>query len=951
MIMKKINLLIGFFLLTTILLAQENAKPSFVAKYGEDNLDIPYEKWELSNGLTIVVHEDHSDPVVHVRVAYHVGSNRESQGRTGFAHFFEHMLCGGTEHSPESEHLNLAKKYGGDANAATSHDETYYWSTVPSVLLERMLFLESDRMGYAYNAINQNEFEVQRKAVKSEKLEIYHQPYAMLGEVLFQSLVPSDHPYNWPIIGYVEDLDRARLSDMKDFLLRWYGPNNATLIVSGDVDTKEVIDLADKYFSNIPRGTSVRNLPKKPIRLSSDKYTSYLDPYAGAPATVITFPTVPKFHKDEPALTILATILGQSNSSRFYQKFVKTEKAYSAECAHETLELGGFFAIQFISEPTMEMLQNEGVYFNDVEKKIRETLEEFELEGFTDEELQRAKNQMQASFVDLYETVEEKAEAIMHYTFKTRGKINVSDELNSYLSVTREDINKVYRKYIQNKHSVILNVKVANPFTKTKDTLISYNPYMPVVLEEDPQYQDLAYNRPLDSEVDRKNPKPIASAKEIVMPEYYTDSFENGLKIIGTKTDLPIVYIDITLDGGKLNESKKGVAMMTASLLNESTKNFSTEEISRALEIIGSNIIFSANGNSTRILISSLEKNLDRTIEILNEKLFNPGFNETDFNRVKKDIAKGYKDQLKSKQSMSENIFKEKVFGDNAYGGFTTAKDIKKIKLKDLKKYYEKAYAPNISSLAIVSGFEKNDIIRKLDGLKQWKNKNVDIPESFSFPASAPSQIYIYDIPGATQSAIMMGHRSLKYSYKDGYYKNTIMNYPLGDGYFTSRLLLNIRENKGLTYAIGSRFIGDKIGGAFFIQSNVRTTATDSALTEILYEIENYLDKGITADEFNYVKQTMLNRQSIRYESNQNKLSHLAFINENTIPKGYTKEQEAIVNSITKEDIHQIAKKNIKPEELVIVISGNKYMIKKRLENLESKDGRKYNFKITEIKY
>jgi len=686
--MKKINLFFGVFLFITSLFAQEITEPTFIAKYGGNKMDIPYEQWELPNGLTIIVHEDHSDPLVHIRVAYHVGSNRESHGRTGYAHFFEHMLCGGTEHAGEGEHFNLVKKNGGVANAFTSYDETVYFSTVPSNLLERMLFLESDRMGYAYNVINQKEFEVQRGAIKSEKLQRYHQQYGMLGEVLFQSLFPPDHPYNWPIIGYVEDLDRAKLSDMKDFLLRWYIPNNATLIVSGDVNIKEVISLSEKYFSNIPRGESVRNLPKKLVRLSSDKYTSYLDPYAGVPLTALVFPTVPKFHKDEAALNILADILGGGNSSRFYQKFVKTEEAYFATCTQESMELAGMFNVYFGSEPNMEMLKNEGVYFNDVEKKLRETLLEFESEGFTDDELQRSKNKIQAMFVDKYETTIDKAQAIMDYHFKKKSKMNVSDELNSYLSVSREDINKVYKKYIQNKHAVILNVKVSNPFNTEKDTLVSYNPYMPINLTDDPQYQKLAYNRPEDNGIDRNNPKKIPEANKIVMPEYYTDSFKNGLKIIGTKTDLPVVYLQMTLNGGELNESKRGVASITADLFNESTKNFSTEDISKRLEILGSDITFSANKSAIIISLFSLEENIDRTLEILNEKLFNPGFNESDFNRVKKDNVQSYKDLFKNKEEMASNILNEKMFGDNAYGGFVTDKDIKKIKLKDVKNNF-----------------------------------------------------------------------------------------------------------------------------------------------------------------------------------------------------------------------------------------------------------------------
>ena len=318
--MKKINLFLGLFLSVTSLLAQEITEPTFIAKYGDNELDIPYEKWELPNGLTILVHEDHSDPIVHLGVTYHTGSARETHGKTGYAHFFEHMLCMGSEHAPDKGQWNFVEQAGGITNASTSFDQTNYFQVFPSNYLERIMFLESDRMGYCYNEFNQKAFEAQRGAVKNEKIERCHTPlsFLMILEKLFVNFFPPTHPYNWPIIGYVEDLDRANLDDMRNWLKRWYGPNNATLVISGDVNTKEVIALANKYFSGIPRGESVRKMRKQPVRLSSDIYTSYIDPYTGVPVTIMAFPTVANFHKDAPALTILAELLAGGKSSPFY---------------------------------------------------------------------------------------------------------------------------------------------------------------------------------------------------------------------------------------------------------------------------------------------------------------------------------------------------------------------------------------------------------------------------------------------------------------------------------------------------------------------------------------------------------------------------------------------------------------------------------------------------------
>jgi zinc protease len=409
--MKKINLLISISLLTTILLAQNDIGPAFIGKYGEKKLDIPYEKWELANGLTILIHEDHSDPIVYLGVTYHTGSARETHGKTGYAHFFEHMLCMGSEHAPNKGQWNFVEQAGGMTNASTSYDETNYYQVFPSNYLERIMFLESDRMGFCYNEFDQKAFEAQRGAVKNEKIERCHTPLStlMILEKLFVNFFPPNHPYNWPIIGYVEDLDRATLDDMRDWLKRWYGPNNATLVVSGDVDTKEVVDLANKYFSGIPKGESVRKMRKQPVRLSSDIYTSYVDPYTGVPMTVMAFPTVPNYHKDAPAITMLAELLAGGKNSPFYQKFIKTDKAIQATVMPLPLEIAGLLLVQYIPRPEMEMYTDEASFFSSINNNIRQALNEFEKEQFSEDDLDRIKSQYEAGFIEGYETVSGKA--------------------------------------------------------------------------------------------------------------------------------------------------------------------------------------------------------------------------------------------------------------------------------------------------------------------------------------------------------------------------------------------------------------------------------------------------------------------------------------------------------------------------------------------------------------
>ena len=307
---------------------------------------IPYEKYVLPNGLTVVVHEDHSDPVVHVDVTYHVGSAREEIGKSGFAHFFEHMMFQGSDHVGDEQHFKIVTEAGGTLNGSTNRDRTNYYETVPSNQLEKMLWLEADRMGFLLDAVTQKKFEVQRETVKNERGQNYdNRPYGLAGEVTAKNLYPYGHPYSWLTIGYLEDLNRVDVNDLKNFFLRWYGPNNATLTIGGDVKPADVVKLAEKYFGSIPRGPEVKNMKLDAPVLEGDRYVTLVDNYARLPLLSITYPTVPSYHPDEAALACLAQVLGQGKNSVFYQEITKNQKALSVNAFNRGSELSGEFSI------------------------------------------------------------------------------------------------------------------------------------------------------------------------------------------------------------------------------------------------------------------------------------------------------------------------------------------------------------------------------------------------------------------------------------------------------------------------------------------------------------------------------------------------------------------------------------------------------------------------------
>ncbi|MDB9895924.1 insulinase family protein, partial [Flavobacteriales bacterium] len=435
-----------------------------------DPLDISYEKWQLPNGLTVLIHEDNSDPIVHVHVTYHVGSNRETAGKSGFAHFFEHMMFQGSENVEDERHFKIVSESGGNMNGNTTYDRTVYFQTMPSNYLETALWLEADRMGFLLDAVTPEKFENQRDAVKNEKYQNQiSQQYGMMYEVIGQTLYPPSHPYNPPVIGYVDDLDRADLEDLKNFFLRWYGPNNAILSITGDVKSANVLNLVEKYFGSIPRGAEVKKQKANVPRLSSDLYTSYTD-NVYLPLTDIIFPTVANYHKDEAPLDMLASLMGQGKKSIFYKNFVKSEKAIQAGVSHPCRELSGEFKFTVLSFPDWQ--EDQGVYFNNIESDIRNTISEWEEKSFSDEDLEMVKSEMISQSIDMKTSISSKASMISSWEWLGRGKYNISSEIQRYKDVSREDIMRVFNKYIKNRKAVIMTVKPKSPFVKELDSII-----------------------------------------------------------------------------------------------------------------------------------------------------------------------------------------------------------------------------------------------------------------------------------------------------------------------------------------------------------------------------------------------------------------------------------------------------------------------------------------------
>lgn len=916
-------------------------------------LIIPYERYQLPNGLTLIVSEDHSDPVTHLNVTYHVGSAREVPGRSGFAHFFEHMLFQGSQHVADEEHFKLIKQYGGEVNGNTTRDRTVYIETFPSNITETALWMEADRMGFLLEAFTKKKFEVQRSTVKNEKDQGQSRPYGFLFEVKDQNLYPNDHPYSWTTIGYVDDLDRVDSSDLRNFFLRWYGPNNACVIVSGDVNTKEVVGWVEKYFGSLNKCPEVKKQRVKPVQLTENVMKGYTDANAYVPLFYTTYPGAPVGHEDEAALDMLSYLLGGTRNSPLYKKLLDQEDpwALQANCSNNPMgpinhELAGEFSFTIVGYPWSKTAE--------LRSMTQSVIDSFEWVNFSDEDLARAKTSFISQYQSGLEDVSNKADYLSTYWYLFNMKkpdgtpMNVEDDMARYSNLSREDVMRVYRKYLKGKFSSTIVIEPPAPdFDRSdKEALkrmkyVSNNPnvgYKNVVAEA--EYKNLKYTPSKDNFDRNVRPTPKAPVAARV-PAIYRQKLANKVEILGSEfTETPMVSISMNMEGGKLWENGKdvplGTASFMASAMNNGTATKTPKELDDAMEKIGASIGISARGSGISISLYCPQDKLDAALVILEDMMFHPRWDEKEFKKMRKNAAQNAKNNLNSRGVGASVVWSQLMYGETVFGKYVGEKQLEKITLQDCKAYYDKYFAPELTKVVVVGPLKAEEVYAKLAFLNNWQGKNLSIARPANFPQFETTQIFGVDYEDAEQSDIIMGFRSMPFDMAGEFFKSTIMNFALG-GNFNSRLNLNIREDKGWTYGIRSGFspgIYKDMPGSYTVSAGIKAEATDSAIREIMMELENYHEKGLTKEEFEFTKAALLASEALEYENQFQKSAFIMSLAIRDLPADYPEQQMKVLNAITIEELNQIAKNNLKPDEVVIVVAGDKLLLEKRLNEL-----------------
>ncbi len=890
------------------------------------DLSINYEKIELENGLDVIFHIDKSDPVVAVELMAHVGSAREIEGRTGFAHLFEHLLFLESENLGKGGLDKMSARIGGSgANGSTSRDRTNYLQTVPNDALEKMIWAEADKLGWFINTVTDPVLAKEKQVVKNEKRQsVDNRPYGHTQYVIGKNLYPKDHPYNWQVIGSLEDLQNATLEDVKTFFKKWYVPNNTTLVLSGDFDIEQAKKWVHKYFDEIPKGEEITPLEKRPGIVKETKRLYYEDNFARLPELTLTWPTVEAFHEDSYALDVLSNYLSSGKNAPLNKVLVDDLKVTSfPRMYNRTSEIAG--------EMQLAVRAFNGKDLDEVLDGIEAAMAKFEEEGISQKDLDRIKAGQETNFYSSLSSVLGKGTRLASYNTYINDPGYATKDIKRTLAVSTEDVMRVYNKYIKNKNYIATSFVPKNK----KDLALENSTEAEVVEEQIVIGKEESFDASVAAEYektpssfDRSLEPAYGKAPEVKTPEVWNDQLENGMEVYGIlNNEVPLVQFNIVIEGGQLVESmdKLGVANLTAQLMEKGTANKSVSELEDAIAQLGASIYINASKENFRVSGTTLARNYKATLALVKEMLLEPRWDEEEFDLIKKRTISGLRQQLGNPNAIARNEYNKLIYGENNIRSKNvagTVESVSSISLEDVKNYYASFISPKAATMHVVGALPKADIISSLTALNEkWKGEEIEIPNYTTPNAPSKGTVYFYDVPNAKQSVLNFGRPALAATDQD-YYPATVMNYILGGGGFASQLTQQLREGKGYTYGIRSGFSGSKAKGTFTISSGVRSNVTLEASQLVKQILENYA-KNYSDKDLATTKGYLIKSNARRFETTRAKLGMLENISSYNWPASYMKDRENIVREITKEDIQNLAKKYVDPNKMIWLIVGD----------------------------
>jgi zinc protease len=910
------EIFVGILMLALVMTASVNAQN------GGDLPQLNVKEYKLKNGLRVILHEDRSTPVVAVNLWYHVGSKNEVPGRTGFAHLFEHMMFQGSKNYND-DYFGPLQEVGASINGSTNPDRTNYFEAVPSNFLELALYMEADRMGGLLEAMTQEKLDNQRDVVKNERRQRYdNQPYGTAFEKIFANIYPENHPYNWTTIGSLADLSAASMEDVQGFFRTYYVPNNASLVISGDFDEKQARGWVEKYFGPIPKGGEIKRPTPAMPKLKGEVRKTFEDAVR-LPRLYMVWTSSPAYSADEPALDILSYILSSGRGSRLQSKLVYGEElSQDVGSFNYALEAAGKMIVQSTAKP--------GKSLDEIEKAINAEIDRIKAEPPTAEEMERARNSIEAQTIFRMQTVLGKADQLNGYATYVGKPNNFQADLERYRKVTPADVQRVAKQYLTGDRFVMQFVPQKERPASQAGGAVNQPTSTAAKKADDKEKKDYSANLPKG----QADPK-------LTLPSIQKEKLTNGLEVwMVRQPELPIVSMNMVINAGSMADpaDRSGLGYLTAALLDDGTKTRSAEEIANQLQSIGANMGTGSGWDSASASMQTLTKHLDKALDIYSDVIVNAAYPEQELETRRRRDLVGFLQRKDNPNAIANVAYGKLIYGnDHPYGRSLqgTEESIKAITRAEIEKFYSTYYRPNNSTLIVVGDVEPKTMIAKLEAaFEDWKPAEVPemgVPAAKVFDQPA---VYLIDKPGAAQSIVSIGHVGVARDNKD-YFPLQVMNSILG-GQFSARVNMNLREDKGYTYGARTVWSFRKGSGPFLATAGVQTAVTKESVIEFMKELNGIRGSiPVTQQELDYSKQSLIRRYPGQFETNGQVANQLENLVVYGLPDSYFNEYIAKIQAVTLADVNRVANAYLNPDRMAILIVGDKAVVEPKLKEIE----------------
>ena len=896
--------------------------------------DLPFEKYTLPNGLEVILSQNTRLPMVSVNLWYHVGPVNEEPGRTGFAHLFEHMMFQSSKHVPEDSHIRLLEAAGAsDLNGTTSHDRTNYFETVPANQLELALWLESDRMGYLLEKVDQAALSNQQDVVRNERRQsVENRPYGLAEEMLVQTVFPQGHPYYGDVIGSHEDIQAVKLEDVNRFFRQYYAPNNASLAIVGDFEPAHTKALVEKYFGTLKRGPAVPSVETETPPITAER-RRVVTARVELPRVYMAWLSPPIFEPGDADADIVAGILGSGRSSRIYKKLVyERQIAQDVSAYQQSLVLGSIFQIEATARP--------GHTVGELEQAINEELAELKMLPPALGEVERSRNTIETYMIGGLERlggfggVSDRLNSYNHYL----GTPDYLDkDIQRYRAVTPESAQAFAREYLTESGRVVLHV-------------VPGEPQAPAAQEARPAAQEAAAAGASGGEgtsindgepwrFEMPGPGP-ARLVELATPESTT--LPNGLTLVlNERSGVPIVAANLVLRTGSAANplDKVGLASFVGAMLDEGTTTRSALEIADEVASLGATLTTGSTMDAMTVRSRSLLKNFEATLSLMADLALRPSFPAEEIERQRTSRLGDLVQGRDNPGRVAAEVMAAALYGPRHPYGYTengTESSVQGLMRDDLVGFWRRHFVPGNAAL-VVAGDVSMGALRALaeKAFAGWEGA-APAPVALGETETTAARVIIVDKPGSPQTQLRVAGIGAARSSPD-FRALQVMNLALG-GLFSSRINMNLREEHGYSYGAFSAFVFRRSAGPFVAGAGVRTDATALSVTEIFKEIAGMVAAPMSGEELQKAKDSMVNSLPGAFETSLDSVSSFSNIFVYDLGLDYYTRYAGQVHGVTAVQALDVARRYLVPEELVVIAVGDRAVIEEDLRALDLGD-------------